>query len=370
MAQRANREDFQAFFHTLIKDLSEHVEQYKLPSNVLEWFQNVHLPILTALPSLYHSLFNQSLKHNTANGKLNRGLSVLDSASILLSKPINPRTTPQEYAHLATLGWLTELLQAFFLVADDIMDSSHTRRGSPCWFRMPGVSMIAINDAFMLESSIYVLLKKHFRQHPAYVDFLELFHEVSMQTEAGQLCDLLTAPEDVVDLSKFSPEKTTFIMIYKTAYYSFYLPVALALHCLQLATEKNLKQAHDILIPTGVYFQVQDDFLDIYGSSEQIGKIGTDIQDNKCGWAINEAMPLANAEQKQILQDNYGRKDKEKERRVKEVFEELHLQDRYLAYEEKEVARIRELISAVDESEGLKKEVFGSFLDKIYKRAK
>ncbi|KAL9127818.1 MAG: hypothetical protein Q9217_003378 [Psora testacea] len=351
MAQKASREDFEAFFPTLIKDLSEHVQQYNIPSNVLDWFQT-------------------SLKHNTANGKLNRGLSVLDTASILLSKPITPQTTPQEYTHLATLGWLTELLQAFFLVADDIMDSSHTRRGSPCWFRMPQVGMIAINDAFMLESSIYILLKKYCRQHPAYVDFLELFHEVTMQTEVGQQCDLLTAPEDVVDLSKFSYERSRFIMEYKTAYYSFYLPVALTLHYLQLATAKNLQQAHDILIPTGVYFQVQDDYLDVYGSPEQIGKIGTDIQDNKCGWAINEGMPIANPEQKKILEENYGRKDKVMEMRVKEVFQELRLRDRYLDYEQQEVGRIRALIAAVDESEGLKKEVFDSFLGKIYKRNK
>ena len=230
--------------------------------------------------------------------------------------------------------------------------------------------MIAINDAFMLESSIYILLKKYFRQHESYVDLLELFHEITMKTEVGQLCDLLTAPEDVVDLSKFSYEKSKFIMVYKTAYYSFYLPVALALYYLRLATPENLKQSHDILIPTGVYFQVQDDYLDIYGTPEQIGKIGTDIQDNKCGWAINEALPLCDARQKKVLEENYGRRDKDKEASVKAVFKELGLQERYSQFEEAEVAKIRGLIASVDERQGLKKEVLESFLNKIYKRSK
>ncbi|KAG8529901.1 uncharacterized protein KY384_005382 [Bacidia gigantensis] len=347
MAQRASRSDFEAFFPTLVKDVSEHVQQYNLPEDALKWFQ-------------------ESLKYNTANGKLNRGLAVLDTASILLDRPLNQT----EYTHLATLGWLTELLQAFFLVSDDIMDSSHTRRGADCWYRRPEVGMVAINDAFMLESAIYVLLKKYFRQHESYVDLLELFHEVTMKTEAGQLCDLLIAPEDRVDLSKFTYEKSKFIMTYKTAYYSFGLPVALALFYLRLATTKNWDQSHDILIATGVYFQVQDDYLDVYGSPEEIGKIGTDIQENKCGWAINEALPLCDARQKAILEENYGRKDKEKELKVKQVFKELDLPQRYLDFEEKEVARIRQMIASIDESEGLKKGVFESFLNKIYKRSK
>jgi farnesyl diphosphate synthase len=171
--------------------------------------------------------------------------------------------------------------QAFFLVSDDIMDSSITRRGAPCWYRQPHVGMIAINDAFMLEAGIYILLKKYFRTHPSYVDLLELFHEVTFQTELGQLCDLLTAPEDKVDLDNFSMEKYQFIVIYKTAYYSFYLPVALALHQQNIATQKNLKQAEQILIPLGEYFQIQDDYLDNFGDPKHIGKIGTDILDNK-----------------------------------------------------------------------------------------
>ena len=250
------------------------------------------------------------------------------------------------------------------------MDSSHTRRGAPCWFRKPHVGMNAINDAFMLESSIYVLLKLHFKSHPAYVEFLELFHTTTFQTEIGQLCDLLTAPEDHVDLAQFSPQKHSFIVIYKTAYYSFYLPVALALHYLQLATPSNLKQAHDILIPLGEYFQIQDDYLDAYGSPEVIGKIGTDIQDNKCSWLINQALQRADKDQRTVLDECYGRKDREKEAKVKKVFEELELERVYLDFEEKKVGEIREMIAKVDEKEGLKRGVFESFLGKIYKRQK
>jgi farnesyl diphosphate synthase len=72
--------------------------------------------------------------------------------------------------------------------------------------------MIAINDAFMLEGAIYYLLKKHFRQMPYYVDLLELFHETTYQTEMGQLIDLITAPEDHVDLNRFSLQKSVSLL--------------------------------------------------------------------------------------------------------------------------------------------------------------
>ena len=293
-------------------------------------------------------------------------MSVPDSVSLLLEKELGE----DEYFKAATLGWMTELLQAFFLVSDDIMDSSFTRRGKPCWYRHEGVGTIAINDAFMIESSIYALLKRFFRSHPAYMDLVELFHEVTFQTELGQLCDLLTAPEDKVNLDNFSIDKHSFIVIYKTAYYSFYLPVALALHMLNIGTPKNLKQAEDILIPMGEYFQIQDDYLDNYGDPEVIGKIGTDIMDNKCSWLVNQALAIATPDQRRILEENYGRKDKAKEAVVKKLFDEMQLDRMYREYEENIVAQIKDKISDVDETEGLKKTVFDAFLSKIYKRSK
>lgn len=308
----------------------------------------------------------QSLETNAVGGKCNRGMSVPDSVSALLGRPLSA----DEYFGAAALGWMTELLQSFFLVSDDIMDGSITRRGKPCWYRQPEVGMVAINDAFLLESTIYTLLKKHFRAHPAYVDLVELFHEVTYQTELGQLADLLTAPEDRVNLDNFSLDKYRFIVVYKTAYYSFYLPVALALHQLNIGSAKNLKQAEDILIPMGEYFQVQDDYLDNFGLPEHIGKIGTDIMDNKCSWLVNQALQIATPEQRKILEDNYGRKNKDNEAVIKKLYDDMKLEQRYKDYEEKVVGEIKEKIANIDESEGLKNEVFEAFLAKIYKRSK
>jgi len=312
------------------------------------------------------NIYIQNLNHNTQGGKYNRGISVVDTTQLLLGRDLSEDETFKS----ATLGWMIELLQAFFLVSDDIMDSSKTRRGSPCWYLMPNVGMIAINDAFMLEAGIYILLKKYFRQEKWYVDALELFHEVTFQTELGQTCDLLTAPEDHVDLDNFSLEKYTFIVIYKTAYYSFYLPVALALYYAGFATEKNLKQSENILVPMGEYFQVQDDYLDNFADPETLGKIGTDIQDNKCSWLVNQALKKCTSEQRKVLEANYGRKNSDNEAKVKALYEELDLKKIYLDYEEAAVGDIKRKIENLDESEGLKKSVFEAFLAKIYKRQK
>jgi farnesyl diphosphate synthase len=143
-------------------------------------------------------------------------------------------------------------------------------------------------------------------------------------------------------------------------------------------------QARAILLPLGEYFQVQDDFLDCYGSPEVIGKIGTDIEDNKCSWLINQALSKATPEQRQILEvspplltriygmhflisvdlkENYGRKDAEKVAQVKQVFKDLNIEQVYRDYEEASYARISGLIEKIDETT-LPKKMFYDFMDR------
>ncbi|KAL9935041.1 hypothetical protein V8E36_006117 [Tilletia maclaganii] len=364
-AKVESRKRFEAVFPLLVDELTSYLTQNNMPPEAIEWYK-------------------RSLNYNTPGGKLNRGLSVVDTVDILLTRDGEGKKirelTEEEYLKAAILGWLIELLQAFFLVSDDMMDASITRRGQPCYYRLEGVHNIAINDSFMLEGAIYYLLKKHFRSEPYYVDLLELFLETTFQTELGQLIDLITAPEDSVDLSKFSLKKHHLIVVYKTAFYSFYLPVALAMRMAGVKDESQYKAALDILIPLGEYFQVQDDYLDCYGTPEMIGKIGTDILDNKCSWNINHALSKVTPDQRAVLDANYGRKDAEAEARVKDIFNapNVDVAGAFHAYEAESYARLNALIDALPEGQGanadgtggIKREVFRSFLGKVYKRSK
>jgi len=339
---------FIALFPQLADDILGDLSSYELPKEAYDWF-------------------SRCLQHNVPGGKMNRGLSVIASYRSFVNE--------RELTHVETLrcfvlGWCVEWLQAFFLVADDIMDQSQTRRGQPCWYKVEGVGNVAINDSFLLESCIYKLLKKYFKGEKYYSDLVELLHETTYQTELGQLVDLITAPEESVDLNRFSMTKYKWIVKYKTAFYSFYLPVAMAM--LIAGCEKDseqFKKAEAILLDMGEYFQIQDDYLDCFGDPKVIGKIGTDIQDNKCSWLVNKALEIVTPEQRKILDTHYGRKNEESIQVVKALYYELNLKGLFEEYEEASYKRLTEAIESLNDP-SLPASVFTKFINKIYKRNK
>lgn len=157
------------------------------------------------------------------------------------------------------------------------------------------------------------------------------------------------------------------IVQYKTAYYSFYLPVACAL----LMAGENLDNHVDvknILVEMGTYFQVQDDYLDCFGDPQTIGKIGTDIEDFKCSWLVVKALELSNEEQKKVLYENYGKPDPANVAKVKALYNELNLQ---AVFEEYESGSYEKLVTSIEAHPSKAVQaVLKSFLAKIYKRQK
>eukprot|EP00793_Prasinoderma_coloniale_P005715 PRCOL_00004189-RA len=320
-----------------------------------------------AMPPNAVKWVREMVEYNVPGGKLNRGLAVVEGFRQLRRGVLKE----SELFRACALGWCIEWLQAFFLVADDIMDASITRRGQPCWYKVPKVEMKACNDCILLEAHIYKIIKTHFGSDPFYTELLELFHEVTWQTSSGQLLDLITESEQRDsgggDLERYTYDVHRSIVVWKTAFYSFYLPVACAMMLAGITDKAAYKRAEDICIKMGEYFQVQDDYLDCYGDPEVIGKIGTDIEDSKCSWLVVTALTRADESQKALLQEHYGKSDPASVAKVKALYVELDVKGAFEAYEKKSYEEITALINA---EKVLPHGLFLFLLNKIYKRSK
>jgi farnesyl diphosphate synthase len=105
-----------------------------------------------------------------------------------------------------------------------------------------------------------------------------------------------------VDLSKYTIETYMRIVTYKTAFYTFYLPAAAAMHLSGLTDARAFALARDICVRLGQFFQIQDDYLDCYGDPAVIGKVGTDIEDNKCSWLVVQALARCTDAQRKVFE--------------------------------------------------------------------
>ncbi|KAE8706569.1 Farnesyl pyrophosphate synthase 2 [Hibiscus syriacus] len=275
------------------------------------------------------SKFMQMLDYNVSQGKMNRGLSVID---VFKSLKEGKELSDDEVFLACALGWSIEWLQAYFLIQDDIMDQSHTRRGQPCWFRLSKVGMIAINDGLILRNQIFRILKRHFIGKPYYTDLLDLFNEVEFQTVSGEMIDLITTLEGEKDLSKYS-----------LSTYRRIVACALLMAGENLVDHTGMK---NVLVEMTIYHQVQDDFLDCFGDPEVTGKIGTDIEDSKCSWLVVKALERANDDQKKLLYENYGKANPACVAKVKELYKTLDIQDAFAEFESKNYEKITKQVEA------------------------
>ena len=79
------------------------------------------------------------IKENVTGGKMIRGCTVLYVMSHVAQ---HTKQTP-DLELGALIGIALEILHAAFLIADDIIDHSLTRRGKPCWYTREDVSTLS-----------------------------------------------------------------------------------------------------------------------------------------------------------------------------------------------------------------------------------
>ncbi|XP_018301935.1 farnesyl pyrophosphate synthase-like [Mycetomoellerius zeteki] len=330
-----------AMWPNIVRDITKEIENSNFP-DVAKWMEKV-------------------LQHTVPGGKKIRAFTLIYAYKLLAS---SDQLTKENIRLARILAWCLEMLQAFFLVIDDIQDQSLLRRGKLCWYRHNDIGLAAINDGLLLECAMFYLIKKHFKGKDYYIDLLETFYDIIFKTTIGQGLDMLSTKKP--DLDMFTMNRYNSIVKYKGSRYSFILPITAAMQLAGIKDPEMFRQAKTILLEMGHLFQVYRDYLGCYGKSDVHGKDCTDIQEGKCTWLIVVALQRATPDQRKILEECYSSADPEKVRRVKQIFIDLGLPNHYSTYEEETHNLLKVHIQQI--SCGLPHSLFLTLLRKLFHR--
>ncbi|KAL0224971.1 hypothetical protein RCL1_002883 [Eukaryota sp. TZLM3-RCL] len=284
------------------------------------------------------------LEYNISGGKLLRGLTVVDVANSL-SKLQDKNFSDEVFHSAAILGWVTEILQAAFLVADDVMDNSKTRRGKPSWQARQGVGLAAVNDAFLLESIAYKAIDHFLPSLSTLSSVYQTLRTVSRLTEWGQFLDTLgtQVPIDLV-----SKELFTAISVHKTSFYTFFLPCCFGV--LSTGTEispETFNKIREVCKLIGIFFQFQDDYLDVFGDFEVLGKPGTDLIERKAAWPLVKTLEKVPTATKHEIDRLLNTHDVES---VKKIMKEVDIPQEFSIMQDELLSQINSLCLSMKSS--------------------
>ena len=198
-----------------------------------------------------------------------------------------------------------EMLHAFALAHDDVMDRSEARRGEPSiWQRFAnlheehrwlGNSLHFGEAAAILVGDLaHVLADKLMSRSSPIV--LQLWEELRLEVNIGQYLDVLSGAK-----GKFDHSSARKILEYKTGRYSVQRPLQLGAAVAGQYDELH-KPLTDFGQPVGVVFQLRDDLLGVFGNAEMTGKpTGDDLREGKPTPLMAEAFAHASEQQRSIL---------------------------------------------------------------------
>lgn len=204
-----------------------------------------------------------------------------------------------------------ELFHNFTLLHDDIMDNSDIRRGKPAVFKKFGLNSGILSGDLMLITSLQLASKSNGQTNPQLFD---LISETAIKIHEGQQMDV-----DFEELTMVEEQDYIKMIEYKTA---VLLACSLQMGAIIAnASVENQEKLYEFGRLIGIAFQIQDDYLDAFGSEKVGKKIGGDILNNKKTLLFISSINLGNEKQKQALLKHFDTKDLSDENKIKEVKE-------------------------------------------------
>lgn len=185
-----------------------------------------------------------------------------------------------------------ELFHNFTLMHDDIMDKAPLRRGAPTVHeKWDANTAILSGDVMLVEA--YKMLSEVSTAHLKSV--LSTFNRMAAQVCEGQQLDMNFERRGTVSLDEYLQmiELKTAVLIGASLEIGAVTGGAAA---------RDTRELYDFGRNLGIAFQLQDDYLDLYGNPDKFGKqIGGDILANKKTYLLVTAFERAGESELQVL---------------------------------------------------------------------
>lgn len=186
-----------------------------------------------------------------------------------------------------------EMFHNFTLLHDDVMDNSDTRRGRPTVHIQWDVNTAILSGDAMLTMATELVSEV---DNKILRPVLDCFNRNAMYVYEGQQLDT-----DFEDRDFVAPDEYIEMVKGKTG-------ALLGASCkigalIGGATETQAEAMYDFGMNLGVAFQIEDDYLDVYGDAKTFGKpIGGDIRNAKKTFLLSKGMSGESADSQLLAQ--------------------------------------------------------------------
>ena len=178
----------------------------------------------------------------------------------------------KSYEEAVKAGVALEMYHNFTLLHDDVMDNSDMRRGRPTVHRKWDANTAILSGDTMLTLATQLVMNV---DNSILRDVLDTFNQMSIDVFEGQQMDMDFESRDDVSLDEY--------MTMITGKTSALLGCAAKIGAIVAGCSKqDAESMYRFGVALGLAFQIQDDYLDVYGDEATFGKpIGGDILNNK-----------------------------------------------------------------------------------------
>ncbi|MFZ4572134.1 MAG: polyprenyl synthetase family protein [Bacteroidales bacterium] len=254
-----------------------------------------------------------------------------------------------------------ELFHNFTLLHDDIMDQAPIRRGKETVYKKWNT-----NSAILSGDTLFVMAYELVtKTTPALLpQVLELFNDTARKVCEGQQYDM--DYEKLHDVS--IPDYIQMIRLKTAVLISCSLKLGAIIAS---APDEEADMIYAFGENLGLAFQLQDDYLDVFGDVDKFGKeIGNDIVTNKKTFLYLKAFELARGKSLELLKDNFHNNSfssTEKVEIITRIYKELQIDLLTRSLIDEYYAKALEIIARIDISDDRKQillEVAGQMVNR------